>query len=133
MPNSVSDSISQIAFVRAEAQLLVADLSRSLSFYTEKLGFETQFCYGEPPFYAQVARGGAHLNLRLTPEPLFDPASVRRETYLAATVCVKSIKELFVDYQAAGVEFSQTLRTEPWGARTFIVTDPDSNLILFAE
>ncbi|WP_435528297.1 hypothetical protein [Mesorhizobium abyssinicae] len=24
------------------------------------------------------------------------------------------------------------MRTEPWGARTFIVSDPDGNLICFA-
>jgi uncharacterized glyoxalase superfamily protein PhnB len=32
----------------------------------------------------------------------------------------------------AGVEFHQPLKPEPWGARTFIVRDPDGNLILFA-
>ena len=42
------------------------------------------------------------------------------------------LKRLFLDYQAAGVRFHQTLRTEPWGARNFIVLDPDGNLILFA-
>ncbi|WP_407045994.1 VOC family protein [Mesorhizobium abyssinicae] len=31
-----------------------------------------------------------------------------------------------------GARFHQTLRTEPWGARTFIVSDPDGNLICFA-
>jgi len=31
------------------------------------------------------------------------------------------------------VDFAQTLRNEPWGARTFIVRDPDGNLILFAS
>jgi hypothetical protein len=41
-------------------------------------------------------------------------------------------KPLYLEYQAAGVAFHQTLRTEPWGARTFIVRDPDGNLILFA-
>jgi hypothetical protein len=30
------------------------------------------------------------------------------------------------------VSFHQTLRTEPWGARTFIVKDVDGNLIAFA-
>jgi len=30
------------------------------------------------------------------------------------------------------VRFHQELKTEPWGARTFIVKDPDGNLILFA-
>jgi len=31
------------------------------------------------------------------------------------------------------VVFHQVLKTEPWGARTFIVRDLDGNLILFAE
>jgi hypothetical protein len=30
------------------------------------------------------------------------------------------------------VRFSQTLKKEPWGAKTFTVLDPDGNLILFA-
>jgi uncharacterized glyoxalase superfamily protein PhnB len=42
------------------------------------------------------------------------------------------IRQLFVKYQAAGVDFQQTLKQEPWGARTFIVRDPDGNLLLFA-
>lgn len=129
MPESQSNATAQVAFIRAEAQLLVTNIARSIAFFTEKLGFETQFSYGEPPFYAQVSRGGAYLNLRCTDRPLADPAT---ETYLAATICVDTIKELFLDYQANGVEFQQPLRTEPWGARTFIVADPDGNLILFA-
>jgi hypothetical protein len=42
------------------------------------------------------------------------------------------ITELFLGYQAAEVAFHQLLRKEPWGAETFIVKDPDGNLILFA-
>ena len=133
MSDSQPQTTAKIAFTRAEAQLLVTDLARSLSFFTEKLGFETRFSYGDPPFYAQVARGGAYLNLRCVDEPLVEPSLLRREGYLAASVCVDSIKELFLEYQTNGVDFEQALRTEPWGARTFIIADPDGNLILFAE
>ena len=34
--------------------------------------------------------------------------------------------------ERAGVAFHQPLKTEPWGARTFVVRDPDGNLLLFA-
>lgn len=132
MPDSQPQDTAKIAFKRAEAQLLVTDLPRSLSFFTDKLGFETQFTYGDPPFYAQVAREGAYLNLRWVEEPIVDPSLLSREVYLAATICVDAIKELFLEYQGSGVEFHQTLRTEPWGARNFIIADPDGNLILFA-
>ena len=42
------------------------------------------------------------------------------------------IKQLFLDFQAAGVDFFRPLKQEPWGARNFIVRDPDGNLLLFA-
>jgi catechol 2,3-dioxygenase-like lactoylglutathione lyase family enzyme len=132
MPKSQSKIAAPVGFIRAEAQLFVTDLPRSLAFYNELLGFETRFSYGEPPFYAQVVRGDAHLNLRVR-ERLVEPSLVQQEVFLAATVCVDSIKELFLAYQEAGVELFQTLRSEPWGARTFIITDPDGNLVLFAE
>jgi catechol 2,3-dioxygenase-like lactoylglutathione lyase family enzyme len=133
MPDTPMQVNAPVAFKRAEAQLLVTDFDRSLKYFTEELGFETQFTYGEPPFYGQIARGGAYLNLRHVDEPLTAPSLVRQEVYLAATICVDSIKELYLAYQEKGVEFHQSLRTEPWGARTFMIVDPDGNLILFAE
>ena len=44
----------------------------------------------------------------------------------------EEIKQLFLEFQAAGITFFQTLKKEPWGAETFIVKDPDGNLLLFA-
>ena len=52
---------------------------------------------------------------------------------LSASINVDDVKHLFLEFQAAGVPFHQTLRKEPWGANTFIVRDPDGNLLLFAE
>ena len=37
-----------------------------------------------------------------------------------------------LEFQRIGVTFHKSLRAEPWGARTFIVADPDGNLICFA-
>ena len=118
-----------------EAQLFVADIPTSCDFYTGKLGFAVEFVYGDPPFYAQISRDHARLNLRLVSEPVFAGDIRKREQLLSATITVATaseIKQLFLDYQAAGVSFQQTLKQEPWGAVTFVVSDPDENLILFA-
>jgi catechol 2,3-dioxygenase-like lactoylglutathione lyase family enzyme len=120
---------------RVEAQLFVADIKASCAFFTSKLGFEVAFIYGEPPFYGQVKRDNARLNLRLVCEPVFVGDIREREQLLAASLTVASaaeLRRLFVRYQAAGVDFLQTMKQEPWGARTFIVRDPDGNLLLFA-
>lgn len=118
-----------------EAQLFVADIKASCDFYTEKLGFAVAFVYGDPPYCAQVTRDHARLNLRVVGEPVFAGDVREREQLLSATLTVAAtdeIKQLFLSYQASGVRFHQTLKKEPWGARTFIVLDPDGNLILFA-
>ncbi len=120
-------------FIAAEPQVFVSDLTSSLSFYVDGLGFALLFSYGEPPFYAQVARGSARLNLRRVSGPVFDDLFRSREPdALTATVILTDPKALFLELQAAGIPFHQALRTEPWGARTFIVADPDGNLIAFA-
>jgi catechol 2,3-dioxygenase-like lactoylglutathione lyase family enzyme len=119
----------------AEPQLFVADIKASCDFFTGRLGFTVAFTYGEPPFYAQVKRDGARLNLRCVERPVIDPALRDREEWLSAALTVATsaeIKALFLEFQAAGVAFFQTLKREPWGARNFIVRDPDGNLLLFA-
>ena len=117
------------------AQLFVADIQSSCDFYTNKLGFAVEFIYGDPPFYAQVVRDNARLALRLVFEPVFVGDLRKREHLLSASITVATaneIKQLFLTYQAAGVFFHQALKQEPWGAETFILSDPDENLILFA-
>lgn len=118
-----------------EAQLFVRDMEASRDFFTSKLGFAVDFMYGDPPFYGLVAREGARLCLRLVCEPVFVGDIRTREHLLSASITVASaagIKQLFLEFQAAGVSFHQPLRTEPWGARTFVILDPDGNLVLFA-
>ena len=119
-----------------EPQLFVASIQRSCDFYMKKLGFTVEFVYGDPPFYGQVSRDHARLNLRLVCEPVFANDIRQREGLLSASITVASaseIKQLFLDYQAAEVPFHQTLKKEPWGSRTFVVSDPDDNLLLFAR
>jgi catechol 2,3-dioxygenase-like lactoylglutathione lyase family enzyme len=118
-----------------EAQLYVADVKASCDFFTSKLGFAVDFVYGAPPFYGMVKRDRARLCMRLVCEPIFVGDIRQREHLLSASITVETaaeIKQLFLEFQSAGVSFHQGLKKEPWGARNFIVLDPDSNLILFA-
>jgi uncharacterized glyoxalase superfamily protein PhnB len=118
-----------------EAQLFVANMESCFDFYTNKLGFSIAFAHGDPPFYGQVVRDRARINLRLVGEPVFAGDVRKREKLLSASITIAAageINALFLSYQAAGVCFHQALKTEPWGARTFIVSDPDENLILFS-
>ena len=128
-------AVSKPILSSVAAQLFVADIKASCDFYTEKLGFSVAFVWGEPPFYAQVRRDSARLDLRCLSRAVIDPARRERESLLSADIGVDTpaeIEQLFLELQAARVEFHQTLQRQHWGAQNFIVRDPDGNLILFA-
>ena len=135
MPEQADRTVAKPFISATAAELFVSDIRVSCDFFTEKLGFSIVFVYGEPPFYAQVKRDRGILNLKHMDRPVIDPDLRDRESLLSADMgldTAEHIKQLFLEFQAAGVTFFQTLRKEPWGAKTFIVKDPDGNLLLFA-
>ncbi len=133
MNESPASTVGTSVILASEPQVFVSDIEAASAFYVGKLGFKVVLSYGEPPFWAQIARDGGRLNLSRVRGPVFDSGFRAREgDPLSATLTLDNTGPLFLEYQRAGVPFHQTLRTEPWGARTFIVQDPDGNLIAFA-
>jgi uncharacterized glyoxalase superfamily protein PhnB len=121
--------------VGAEPQLFVSDMTRACEFFREKLGFSLVFRYGEPAYYAQMQRDAARLNFRWVERAVIESMVREREDLLSVSMTVataEEIKLLFLEFQSAGVSFHQTLKKQPWGAKNFIVRDPDGNLLLFA-
>ena len=116
---------------RCFAQVFVRDIDRSAAWYRDVLGFEIEYRYGSPPFYAQVRREAVAFNLRRTESSpwAFDPAD---EDLLAARLEVEDVKALFLELRDRA-PMHQGLRTEPWGQLTFVVRDPDRNLISFGS
>lgn len=116
-----------------EPQLFVTDVEASCEYYAEKLGFAVAFLYGDPPYYGQIYRDGVQINLRQVDRLPLDAAfRAGEEDALSATILVDDAAALFAEFGAAGTVFRQPLRTEEWGTTTFIVSDPDGNLIAFA-
>ena len=135
MNTQVEQAATRPILSSTEAALYVADFKASCDFFTSKLGFAVEFAYGDPPYYGLVRRDHARLCLRLVCEPVYVGDIRQREQLLSASITVDTaaeIKLLFLEFRSAGVSFHQGLRKEPWGARNFIVLDPDGNLILFA-
>ena len=133
--SSPTKTTSRATIVCAEPQLLVTDIKRSCEFFAKKLGFSLIFSYGDPPYYAQMGRDAARLNLRYVEGHVIESLIRDREELLSVSMNVATadeIKLLFLEFQSAGVTFQQTLKKQPWGAKNFIVKDPDGNLLLFA-
>src|SRR5260370_17913366 len=127
MPGQAHDTPSKPVISAIAAELFVADIKASCDFFTQRLGFSVVFTYGEPPFYAQVKRDRALLNLKCVDYPVIDPALRDRESLLSADMSVdtrEQIEQLFLEFQAAAVAFFPTRRKWPSRAAPSIVNDP---------
>ena len=125
---------TQSGVMFAVAIVYVSDVRRALACYADVLGFEVLQTSGDPPFYAEVRRGGAWICLRLVHGQAIDPVVRASEVMLVqASIRVGVAKTLFLECLAAGAKFNEPLRRDPWGPQYFIVEDPDGNLIVFGE
>jgi catechol 2,3-dioxygenase-like lactoylglutathione lyase family enzyme len=120
---------------RAGAILAVADLERSLAFYRDRLGFELEAVYEDPP-YATLTRSGSRLSLAeqgheaedrpgvelLAPA---DPSRLAAMLVLEVSDCMGAYREL----SAAGVGFLAQPYSPPWGGHRCFALDPDRNLV----
>lgn len=131
-PVSTKTTIEQ-RFERATACLFVTDFERALAFYRDTLGFDVAYTYGEPPFWGEIRRGGALLNIRHVDSTPWVDGVREAEQLLSAYVLTTDAKALFLEYQAAGADFQERLQRKPWGNDEFVVRDPDGNLVLFGS
>lgn len=114
--------------------LYVAGVRRSVRYYADVLGFDVLQVSGEPPFYAEVRRGGAQLALRFVHAPAIDPNARASETMLLqAIIRIADAKALYLEFLAAGAVVDTPLQRDPFGPHGFVVVDPDGNLLGFFE
>ena len=112
----------------AAPRLPVADLRRSLEFYSTLLGFRTLDLRPEnDPTEALVSKNDAHLRLIAESEPGGDP---RGEA--TVTIRVDNATGLH-GLLAAKVEIEESLGWSPDGRRYFAFRDPDGHRIVFID
>jgi catechol 2,3-dioxygenase-like lactoylglutathione lyase family enzyme len=132
-PMTAPASTNELRFERATACLFVTDFDRAIAFYRDTLGFGVTYTYGEPPFWGELERDGALLNLRFVAVSPWVDGVRDAGQLLAAYVLTTDAKSLFVEYQDRGVDFHTRLERKPWEMNEFVVRDPDGNLILFGS
>ncbi len=111
--------------------LFVRDVAVSAAFYRDRLGFETDFLYGTPPFYGSVSRGGVCLHLRLVGRPNFVELAAREKSLILASIEVSDVFGLFEELRGRGAAFAQEPTKQEWGGTDFHVRDLDGNVISF--
>lgn len=111
-------------------QFVTTDLSATVAYYGDVLGFTCLGTWGEPAVYAIVARDGQPIHFRVADPPAPNPAKDRDEL-LDAYVFVVDADALHAEYAARGAVITRPPCDMPWHAREFVVKDCDGRLIAF--
>jgi uncharacterized glyoxalase superfamily protein PhnB len=106
------------------------DIAGTLAYYKDKLGFECQGTWHDPPVYAIVARDRRAIHFRCAEPPTANPEKYADEL-LDAYLSVDDGDALYAEYAAKGVEFTRELANMPWQTREFVVKDCDGRLLAF--
>ena len=100
-------------------QLLVADIDRSIEFYTKKLGFDMDFRYED--FYAGIIKDGFSIHLK-TGKPSIDERHNKKvNEHLDIIFSVEDIQKEYERLQKLGVKFSRP--PTKMGPVTLVVLD----------
>ena len=109
-------------FGRIAAMVPVTDVARSLAFYVGVLGMTEVFRNGDPVGFVILERDAAELHLTLDP-------GHRATANNVAHLIVSDARALHAHLVAHGVRIAKELRDADYGMRTFVLADPDGNLI----
>jgi uncharacterized glyoxalase superfamily protein PhnB len=101
----------------------VADLQRSIDFYTRVMGFEVGWTAGEPPDRASFCRDSVEITVEVEPE------RKRAKAYLY----VQGVDQYFSRVFAAGARMKVPLADRFYGMRDGRIEDPDGNEINIGE
>lgn len=118
-------------FYRAEPVLFVPNVAETAVFYRDKLGFNIDFLYGEPPQHGGVSRGdwtGSGAVLQLSQRPSDQPIVPSGYLYIFVG---HDIDNLHDQYQANGVTIRSAPQSYPWGLREFTIEDNNGHILRF--
>lgn len=124
------DTTTYSKIKKMSPQILVADIDRSIEFYTKKLGFDIDFRYED--FYAGIVKDGCSIHLKLGKPSIEERISKRNNEDIDIIFSVDSIEDLYQELSNKPIEFVQSLRDMPYG-KEFYVADPDGYIISFLK
>lgn len=120
MTNPSAGSLCDAATV-----FVVQDVPRSVEYYRDVLGFQTEFTYGEPTFYAGVERDDVVIHLQAASETKRQPGEG------ALYVFVTDVDALYQELKSRGARTLHEPKEYAYGMRDFDINDIDGNQLCF--
>jgi len=115
---------------------IVASLKTSVSFYTDKLGFEVRYIsHADDPYFAIVGRESISIMLKEIAPDIKPVPNHARHKYARwdAYISAAEPDNLFDEYRSRSVTFKQTIKDDNDGLRGFEVIDADGYVLFFGR
>jgi catechol 2,3-dioxygenase-like lactoylglutathione lyase family enzyme len=117
--------------------LVVSDVSQSIAFYRDRLGFEVETTVPDnAPYVFAILRSGAVQIFLNAPGPAIEEYPAMKDRPLGGTftlfIELTGIEQSYDDIRSH-VPIVAPLETKWYGVAEFVVADPDGYLITFAE
>src|SRR5215831_10999596 len=109
---------------------VVDDVVTTANYYRDKLGFEYERFWGEPPCFSMVQRSGIVIMLTqlevtgvMRPNRTIDPERGAWDAY----IWIDNADALYAEFKSEGVIIARDICDQPYGCRDF---DVDGGLML---
>jgi GNAT superfamily N-acetyltransferase len=120
------ESESHPVLSHAEPILAVQNVSETVLYWHDELGFPEKWTWGEPPNYGGVSWHGAFIQFSQNPKL----ASVSKGN--AIFIRVKNLETLYSFHQNKKVEIVEPLENKPWGMAGYTVKEINDYYVIFA-
>ena len=116
----------QPIFSHVEPVLAVHDVSETISYWQEVLGFPVKWTWGEPPVHGAVSWQKAHIQFSRNPD--LAAASKGNSIWIR----LQRLEELYKIHQQRNAEIIAPLASQPWGMAQYTIRDINGYFVDFA-
>jgi len=115
---------------------VVDDVVTTANFYRDKLGFEYERFWGEPPCFCMVRRSRIVIMLKqlevigvMRPNRTVDPERGAWDAY----IWIDNADALYAEFKSKGVIIARDICDQPYGCRDFDVDDCNGYRLCFGQ
>lgn len=113
--------------------LVVDDVTGSAEFYRDKLGFEFDRIWGDPPQFVIVHRDEVHIMLKSSSGRSHPNCSVNPNACWDAYIWVSNADALYEELKSRGVKIVREIEDMDYGCRDFDVEDDSGYILCFGQ
>ena len=115
--------------------LIVRDLVKAAAYYRDKLGFEKQDFFGDPPNFCITVRDGFTVMLAQVDDPATPlvPHWKIVDKMWNIYFWVDDVEALYAEFQESGADIDYSLYVTVYGVKEFGVQDLDGHDIAFGQ